>query len=73
MSQAAIHFSSNILRRLGEELNPNPERGLIELAKNAYDADALECIIELIDVSRAGGTICISDSGDGMGPEDIEN
>ena len=40
MSRASIRFAPDVLRRLGEELNPNPHRGILELAKNAYDADA---------------------------------
>jgi C4-dicarboxylate-specific signal transduction histidine kinase len=66
MNTATIKFSSNILRRLGEELNPNPERGLIELIKNAYDADARHCTIELNNITKPGGTIRITDDGDGM-------
>lgn len=40
MGTARIRFSADILRRLGEELNPHPDKGIVELAKNAYDADA---------------------------------
>lgn len=72
MNTATIRFSSNILRRLGEELNPNPERGLIELIKNAYDADARQCTIELDNITELGGTIRITDDGDGMDAEDIK-
>jgi signal transduction histidine kinase len=66
LSKAALRFSSAILRRLGEELNPNPDQGIIELAKNAYDADARKCVVELEHVSRTGGTLRISDDGDSM-------
>ena len=64
--QTNFRFSANILRRLGEELNPSPSRGLVELAKNAYDADALNCAIELRNVEKPGGVITIIDDGDGM-------
>ena len=40
MSNAQIQFSTDILRRLGEELNPSPAQGILELVKNAYDANA---------------------------------
>ena len=47
MSTARIRFSADILRRLGEELNPNLDKGIVELVKNSYDADAtflrMEC------------------------------
>ncbi len=71
MNKATIRFSSNILRRLGEELNPSPERGLIELIKNAYDADARHCTIELTNITVAGGMISITDDGNGMDADDI--
>lgn len=73
MSRAALRFSSDILKRLGEELNPNPDQGIIELAKNAYDADALNCVVELSDVGSQGGRIRISDDGDGMTLQQIRD
>jgi signal transduction histidine kinase len=73
MSEASLRFSSDILKRLGEELNPNPDQGIVELAKNAYDADALNCEIELHDISSAGGRIRVADDGDGMTLEQIRN
>ena len=73
MSNAQFRFSTDILRRLGEELNPSPDRGILELVKNAYDADARTCTIELIDTDRPGGSVRISDDGDGMDLHGIEN
>jgi len=64
-------FSPKILQRLGEELVPNPDQGIIELVKNSYDADATECKVELIDTSRKGGTIIIVDNGVGMNRDAI--
>lgn len=61
-----LRFSTGIVKRLGEELNPTLSKGILELAKNAYDADATECQIELQGVSRPGGTIIVRDNGDGM-------
>ena len=72
MSTARIRFSADILRRLGEELNPHPDKGVVELAKNAYDADATRCRIELLGTDRAGGVIVVTDDGDGMTPAEIE-
>lgn len=69
---AHIRFSPEILRRLGEELNPYPDKGILELAKNAYDADALNCTIVLHRTDRPGGSIEIVDDGEGMDVEDIE-
>jgi len=41
------------------------------LVKNAYDADAKRCDVVLTDVDRIGGSIQISDDGDGMSKDDI--
>ncbi|MEQ9372353.1 MAG: ATP-binding protein [Coleofasciculus chthonoplastes F3-SA18-01] len=59
-------FSPNILNRLGQELIPNPDQGIIELVKNSYDADATQCTVELINTDTTGGSILISDNGIGM-------
>jgi Histidine kinase-, DNA gyrase B-, and HSP90-like ATPase len=59
-------FSPSILSRLGEELIPNPDQGVLELVKNSYDADATICEIELFNTEEIGGSILISDNGIGM-------
>ena len=59
-------FSPNILSRLGEELIPNPDQGIMELVKNSYDADATECTVELINTETTGGSLVVSDKGVGM-------
>jgi signal transduction histidine kinase len=64
-------FSPNILNRLGEELIPNPDQGIIELVKNAYDADATKCTVELFNTNNTGGSIVISDNGIGMDSDAI--
>ena len=73
MTDARIRFSTEILRRLGEELNPSPDQSLLELVKNAYDADARHCRVELINTDEPGGTVLISDDGDGMELEAIQD
>ncbi|CAM4142973.1 sensor histidine kinase [Deinococcus marmoris] len=70
-NQGHLRFAPDILKRLGEELIPNPEQGLIELVKNSYDADANRCEISLTKVSRRGGSIVIKDDGKGMTVDDI--
>jgi signal transduction histidine kinase len=72
MKPSHIRFAPDILRRLGEELNPNPDRGILELVKNAYDADATECKITLLHADRKGGAISIVDNGDGMSRDAID-
>src|SRR5205823_3103933 len=73
MSEANLRFSTDILRRLGEELNPSPDQGILELAKNSYDADAIECTVELIGTHSEGGTIRVTDNGNGMDEEAIRD
>jgi len=82
MNQTNIRFSTNILKRLGEELNPDLTQGLIELVKNAYDADARQCTIEFYNISTRPlenqsslfpSKITIKDDGVGMTNENIIN
>jgi signal transduction histidine kinase len=68
-----IRFATDILRRLGEELNPSMDRGILELVKNSYDADAVHCAVELEKIDQPGGTVIISDDGDGMIADEIQN
>jgi signal transduction histidine kinase len=69
----SLRFSTTILRLLGEELNPSPDLGILELIKNAYDADATSCIVELRGVHLKGGSIHVKDDGNGMGIDEIRN
>ena len=70
---ARFRVSTDILRRLGEELITSLDQGLVELVKNAHDADARECTVELRNVEKPGGTVVITDNGDGMSRDDILN
>ena len=72
-NKAQFRFSTDILSRIGEKLNPNPDQGILELVKNSYDADSIKCTIELLDTSLTGGTIHIIDDGDGMDIDGIKN
>lgn len=42
-----LRFAPAILARLGEELVPNADLGVVELVRNAYDADATTCRVTL--------------------------
>lgn len=66
-----IRFAPDILRRLGEELNPSLSEGILELAKNAYDANATQFTVRLRETDAAGGEVFITDNGDGMTRADI--
>ena len=73
MSSAHLRFSTEIVRRLGEELNPSLDKGVLELVKNAYDADATECRVELRNTDKPGGTVIVDDNGDGMTVDQISD
>ncbi|MEU6685863.1 sensor histidine kinase [Streptomyces sp. NPDC046832] len=66
-----LRFAPEILVRLGEELVPRPDLGVVELVRNSYDADANFCKISLTAATKPGGTLVVSDDGDGMTEEDI--
>ena len=73
MSTATFRFSTDILRRLGEELITSFDQGIVELVKNSYDADARTCTVELIGTRNVGGSVIITDDGDGMSGDDIRD
>jgi signal transduction histidine kinase len=52
-----------LLQELGERLVASPEVALVELIKNAYDADSPVCEVRLMD---SGRTLVIADTGHGM-------
>ena len=73
MTSEHLRFSPDILRRLGEELVPQIEQGIVELVRNSYDADAVNCRVELEGVYQLGGTLRIEDDGLGMDHDAIRS
>ena len=73
MSTATFRFATDILQRLGEELITSLDQGIVELVKNSYDADALNCTVRLVGTDKPGGTVMITDDGDGMSADDIRD
>lgn len=67
-----LRFAPEILQRLGEELVPHADLGILELVRNAYDADATSCIVTLRTVDGAA-EIVIEDNGEGMSDADIRS
>lgn len=65
LDQGVVSFEAEgrLLQELGERLVGNPEIALVELIKNAYDADALSCSVE---ITENGDTIVVKDNGAGM-------
>ncbi|MDQ1294101.1 MAG: hypothetical protein QG608_1984 [Actinomycetota bacterium] len=73
MTIERLRFAPEILQRLGEELVPHPDLGVIELVRNAYDADAPTCSVQLVQVDHVGGRIIVADDGDGMTIDDLRS
>lgn len=64
---------ARIIRTIGDKLISGPEAALIELVKNAYDADANFVEIRFSPPLLAGhGRISITDDGHGMSLDDIQ-
>ena len=70
---AKFTVDTRLFRELGELLVGRDSTALIELIKNAYDADATEITVygERLD-SPEEGRILIVDNGVGMNAEDFE-
>lgn len=71
-----LTIDSRIITHLGEALIDNEKIALLELIKNASDADANYCNIEidtLYQSEHGQGRIIIEDDGNGMTPYIIEN
>ena len=65
----SFSIESRIVRELGERLVKHPEVALLELVKNAYDADASLCTI----VHNYPHTIEVIDNGHGMTLGEFKN
>lgn len=65
---------ARLLAQLGEQLIKNEHIAVVELIKNAYDADATICKIELDQfMDRENGSITIVDNGNGMNLDIVKN
>jgi signal transduction histidine kinase len=63
---------ARIIRTIGDQLISGPEAAVIELVKNAYDADANQVSIKFVPPLLAGfGEIVIADDGHGMSVTDL--
>ena len=66
MHSTTFTVDAALLRELGDRLIGRSYIALAELVKNAYDADAIDCRIELGD-----DQIVVSDNGHGMSEQDF--
>lgn len=64
---------ARIIRTIGDQLISGPEAAVIELVKNAYDADASQVIVKFTPPFKPGeGRITVADDGHGMTIADIQ-
>jgi len=73
---AKLRPRARIVRTIGDQLISGPEAALIELVKNAYDADSPSVSIKItppgsLQEGRKPGEIVVADSGHGMSASDI--
>lgn len=70
---AKFTVDTHLFRELGELLVGRDSTALVELVKNAYDADASEVVVYGQDLEDLGnGVIRIVDTGTGMTPDQFE-
>ncbi len=67
-----FHVDAGHINKLGFELVGKQETALMELIKNAYDADATEVTVDFFNAEKEGGTLVIQDNGSGMNLETIK-
>ncbi|OWV69847.1 hypothetical protein ATY75_09310 [Rhizobium sp. N122] len=71
-NQLTFQPRARIIRTIGDQLISGPEAAVIELVKNAYDADADTVRIKFQPpLNEPGGLISITDDGHGMSLDDI--
>lgn len=68
-----FHVDAGHINKLGFELVGKQETALMELIKNAYDADATEVTVDFFNAEEEGGKLVIQDNGSGMNLETIKN
>ena len=69
---AKLRPRARIIRTIGDQLISGPEAALIELVKNAYDADATTVRIAIVPKSDSSPSfITVSDDGHGMSASDV--
>src|SRR5574337_1208634 len=74
VAEAGLRFRTGaaMLTRLGSEQLKDEVTAVMELVKNAYDADASKVIIELRDTAE-GQRLVIEDDGTGMTRDELDS
>lgn len=72
--QISFKSRARLMPQIGDQLIKNESIALLELVKNAYDADAPDVLVEMWDVDKPKkGKIIVKDTGDGMDLSIVEN
>jgi signal transduction histidine kinase len=67
----AFQPRARLLKLIGAELISDDVVAIVELVKNAYDADATRVVISFHNVTNPGGAITVTDDGAGMDLETV--
>lgn len=72
--QISFKSRARLMPQIGDQLIKNESIALLELVKNAYDADAPDVWVEMWDIDKPDkGKIIVKDNGDGMDLSIVEN
>jgi hypothetical protein len=73
MAELIFTVDSALLSELGEKLVETAHIALVELVKNAYDADATLVTVKIVPDPPHGPQVHIVDNGSGMAFRDVQN
>ncbi len=73
MAELVFTVDSPLLSKLGEKLVESAHIALVELVKNAYDADATQVGVKILPDPPRGPVVQVIDNGSGMTFRDVQN
>ena len=73
MAELVFTVDSALLSELGDKLVETPHIALVELVKNAYDADATQVTVKIVPDPPRGPEVHVIDNGSGMSFADVQN
>lgn len=73
LGKASFSVSSRVALQLGRESISSSITAIVELVKNAYDADAASVCIRFAHLGTSDVFMVIEDTGDGMTVDDLRN
>jgi len=73
MAELVFTVDSALLSELGEKLVESAHIALVELVKNAYDADATHVGVKILPDPPRGPVVQVTDNGSGMTFRDVQN